>query len=168
MKWILLIVSLVGALSGCGGVEGLVEFLHEPPQLERLPGKYFLDPKKYSYSSLKVAGYSDLSATLTLNADGSFSVTRLPDCCIYGESGFFGGYFEGSGTWKTDKRSEVFDLRLNFSTLRHVGPTRASQPTPFTSMSLTITKGTPHYGLAAPLFEGGDFVYAYFRKKSRE
>src|SRR2546429_1709332 len=60
----------------------LFRSLREPPKTERLPGTYVLDASLYSYSSLKNEGYSDLSAAIALRPDGTFSATRIPDCCV--------------------------------------------------------------------------------------
>lgn len=163
MQRILTLLVAAVIMTGCGGVEGLIEFLHEPPDVDRLPGSYVLDPRRYSHSSLKTAGYDDLSATLRLRADGTFSFARIPDCCLFGESGFFGGYFAGSGKWKVEKSSAVFVLRLSFGRLERNGSALPTKQTPGAA-ELNLTKGSPDYGLAAPLFDGGDFVYVYFRR----
>ncbi len=155
---------LICVLCSCSRFEGAFSFLREPPKHERLPGSYVLDPAVYSYASLKRQGYADLSATITLKPDGTFTANRIPDCCIYGEYGYFGGYFEGSGRWSLVKHDSVFDVRFEFVQLRREGATDINQPKLFRERSFTITKGDPSYGLAAPLFDG-EFQYAYFRKK---
>lgn len=159
--WIL--VTLL-ALCSCG-IEGQLAFLHDPPIPERLPGTYVLDPRKYSYSALTADGYADLSAALLLKSDGTFTATRIPDCCIYIQRGNFGGYFDGEGTWAVEKKSAVFDVRLRFSNMRRQGSTTQKQPQALETAAFTLTRGSPSYGLAAPLFDGGEFIYAYFEKK---
>ena len=163
-----LVLVFLCTLCSCSRFEGAFSFLREPPKTEqRLPGTYVLDASLYSYSSLKKEGYSDLSATIRLRLDGTFSATRIPDCCVYGEYGYFGGYFDGSGTWSVVQHESVFDVRFQFAQLRRNGATDIKQPTVFRECSFTITKGKPSYGLAAPLFDG-EFKYAYFQKKKED
>ena len=154
------------ALCGCFQ-EGVFAFLRSPPDEALLPGDYRLDQSMYSYVSLKKDGYSDLSGSLTIRSDGTFSLARIPDCCIYGEYGFFGGYFDGSGTWKVKKNSSVFDIEFHFVHTKRDGPVTVKQPQLFADVSFHLTKGKERYGLAAPLFDG-EFRYAYFEKKANK
>jgi hypothetical protein len=140
----------------------MFSFLREPPRIDRLPGVYVLDHDVYSYSSLKGEGYSELSGTITLRADGTFSIARIPDCCVFGDYGFFGGYFDGAGKWSVEKSSSVFNVRLTFLDKHRTGLTGSKLPTEPSSIAMTITKGQS-YGLAVPLFDG-EFQYAYYRK----
>jgi hypothetical protein len=155
-----LAVSLLS--SSCARFEGTFSFLREQPKIEKIPGVYALDPKAYSFASLKDQGYTDVSGTVTLYADGSFKINRLADCCVYGEYGSFGGYFEGAGTWSVEKSQSVFEVRLKFKDLKRDGITSMKQPELKNEAAFILTKNSCSYGLAAPLFDG-EFRYVYFK-----
>lgn len=157
-----LAVSL--SVMACSRFEGAFSFLREQPDLAKIPGVYTLDTQAYSFASLKEQGYTDLSSTLTLLSDGTFSVSRLADCCVYGEHGYFGGYFNGSGTWSVAKDQSVYDVRLRFKSLKREGLSDIKQPERPGEASFTLTKDASDYGLAAPLFDG-EFRYVYFKRK---
>lgn len=147
----------------CARFEGAFSFLREPPVIEKIPGAYTIDPQPYSSAMLKKQGYSDLSSTLTLHPDGTFAVSRLADCCVYGEYGYFGGYFNGSGTWSVEKSQSVYDVRFKFRKLAREGLNDIKQPALPSEMDFTLTKDNSDYGLAAPLFDG-EYRYVYFKK----
>jgi hypothetical protein len=152
------------ALSACGRFEGALSFLRESPDIGLLPGTYALDPKMYSFASLQREGYSDSGATITLRRDRTFTMTRVPDCCVYGQYGYFGGYFEGAGDWSVEKSASVYQVRLRFRDIRRSEVERKDQPQLFKEVAFTLTKASPGYGIAAPLFDG-EFQYAYFHRK---
>ena len=158
---IILLMALLG-FCGCSRFEGMFSFLRDPPKIDRLPGVYALDRDVYSYSSLKSEGYTELSGTITLRADGTFSIAQIPDCCVFGEYGFFGGYFDGAGKWSVEKSSSVYNVRLEFAQKHRTGPSSTKLPVEPSSFPITITKGES-YGLAFPLFDG-EFQFAYYRK----
>ncbi len=154
---------LILTLCGCFR-EGFFSFVRSPPDESLLPGDYRLAEAAYSHASLQQNGYSDLSATVMIRADGTFSIMRIPDCCVYGEFGFFGGYFDASGTWKVKRSSSVYEVEFHFERIHREGRADIKQPQLFSAVSFHLTKGKRRYGLAAPLFDG-DFQYAYFEKK---
>lgn len=157
----ILAVSLL--MLSCARFEGAFSFLREPPVIERIPGVYTIHPRLYSRAMLKKKGYSDLSSTLTLHPDGTFAVSRLVDCCVYAEYDYFGGYFNGSGTWSVEKSQSVYDVRFKFKKLTREGSSDIKQPKLTDEMSFTLTKDSGDYGLAAPLFDG-EYRYVYFKK----
>lgn len=156
-------LSMAIALCACGRFEGALSFLRESPQLELLPGTYVLDPQSYSFASLRREGYSDTDATITLRGDRTFTIARVPDCCVYGQFGYFGGYFEGEGDWSVEKSASVYQVRLRFRELRREEVAQRKQPQLFKDVAFTLTKRPSEYGFAAPLFDG-EYQYAYFRR----
>jgi len=128
-----------------------------------LVGTYELDPQSYSFASLQREGYSDTGTTITLNRDRTFTIARVPDCCVYGQYGYFGGYFTGSGDWSVEKSASVYQLQLQFRNLSRQEVATRKQPQFSKQIAFTLTKGSESYGLAAPLFDG-EFQYAYFKR----
>lgn len=158
------LAAVFSLASGCGNFEGALSFLREAPDTKLIPGVYELDPAMYSGAALKKRGYDDLSATVELRPDLSFTVKRMPDCCVYGQDGSFGGYFDGAGVWSVEKSESVYQVRLDFKTLKRTGRTNAELPRHYDKMEFVLTKDPVKYGLAAGLFDG-EYWFAYFRKK---
>ena len=160
-----LLFTAVLSLSACARFEGAFSFLREPPDAALIPGVYELDTAMYSAAALRKRAYDDQTATVELRPDLSFTLKRMPDCCVYGEDGSFGGYFDGKGVWSVQKQESVYVVQLDFKTLKRAGPTRAGLPKHDDRMEFILTKDPVKYGLAAGLFDG-EFWFAYFRKKA--
>lgn len=160
MKRALLLVLACLLLSACGRFEGAFTFLRETPKQEILPGKYLLQ----SRSAVLLSGYVDLSGSITLNADGSMEMSNVPDCFLFGDREYSGGYFSGKGTWQVRPDYSVYQVRLRFGSLARREVEKKTLPKHLDEIGVTITRDGDAYGLAVPLFDG-DFSYVYLSKK---
>lgn len=159
---------IAGLLLGCGRFEGTLSFLREEPVKGNVPGTFVLDSGSYSDSMLRSMGYSDLSVRIILKNDGTFSISRMPDCWLADFADSKGGYDGCSGTWSVYKSYSVYTISLSIdqwvegsSYLRRKKNSRLAYTAAF-----TLTKEKKGYGLALPL-AAGDKGFVYFRREQR-
>lgn len=137
-KLIFLMVGLVG-IAGCHNRDA-DDFPTEKPEMSAIEGIYRLNES--SVQTVKEAGYEETDATLSLQGDGTFTMTGVPDWWqTFGE--FRGGYDSGQGTWKLQKDQSWWSIGLKFDSRRdfHSKPAEDGLST-----SITI------YGKQPPFF----------------
>jgi hypothetical protein len=158
----------VAVLTACGRFEGTFRFLREEPKKEAIPGIFTLDRSSYSDGMLRSMGYTDLSVRVALNQDGTFSISRMPDCWLTDWSDSKGGYDSCSGTWSLYKSYSVYTVSLNMD--RWAGDStfirKKKDPRFGFTAAFTLTKEKEGYGLALAL-AAGDKGYVYFRRENR-
>jgi hypothetical protein len=160
MKRIFLLFPLCAAFSACGRFEGAFTFLRESPKQEVLLGTYVIQRG----SSVLPSAYTDLTGSITLNADGGLVISNVPDCFIFGDREYFGGYYSGQGTWKVRPDHSVYQVRLRLGSMTRREFEKKALPQRADDIGVMIAKDGDTYALAVPLFDG-DFSYVYLSKK---
>ena len=163
-----LLAIFAGLLAACGRFEGTFSFLREVPVKADVPGTFVLDQTSQSGAMLRSMGYTDLSARITLKEDGTFSISKMPDCWLTDFADSKGGYDGCSGTWSIYKSYSVYTISLSVD--RWVeGSTyvRDKKNSGFAyTAAFTLTKEKVGYGLALAL-AAGDKGHVYFRREKR-
>jgi hypothetical protein len=163
-----LLIFIAGLLVGCGRFEGTFSFLREAPAMKDVPGTFVLDQSSYSHSMLRSMGYTDLSVRVILKEDGTFSISKMPDCWLTDFADSKGGYDGCSGTWSVYKKYSVYTISLNVDRWTD-GSTyiREKKNSGFDYIgAFILTKEKEGYGLALPL-AAGDNGHVYFRREKR-
>jgi len=109
-------------------------FAKEEPAHADLVGTYALTPSTVQFLKDE-GGYEAVGASIALAADGTFEMVDMPDWWGAGEPG--GGFDSGSGTWKTVKHQEWWDVELHFT----------SEDPPVGTTSIPIAGQAPPYSL---------------------
>lgn len=160
MKRAFLLLFMCAVLPACGRFEGAFTFLRESPKQEVLPGTYLIQ----SGASVLPSAYTDLTGTMTLNADGSLVISNVPDCFIFGDREYFGGYYSGQGTWQVRTDHSVYQIRLRLGSMTRREVEKKTLPQRSDVIGVTIANDGDAYALAVPLFDG-NFSYVYLSKK---
>lgn len=149
--------------------------LQEEPSVSEVVGTYHLDLDQ-SQERLRRMGYTNFAGQITLGADGSFSASDLPACCVHGwdESAypFSGGHYRLAGTWKIAKSSAVYVVELTLSATTMTEPPVTTDPGVLkvdrqapSKIELYLLEGRPLL-LGFPIFNGDfdDIVFSQAAK----
>lgn len=162
-----LLVLLIGMSAACGRFEGTFRFLRSEPKNELVPGAFVLDRNSYSEAMLRSMRYGDLSARVVLKHDGTFSISRMPDCWLTAWSDPKGGYDGCSGSWSLSKRDSVYAVSLRveqWSEDSAYARENGNRLILYTG-AFILTKEKDGYGLALAL-AAGDRGFIYFRREN--
>jgi hypothetical protein len=144
--------------------EGDRPFLRETPVLKDIPGAYVLDAD--SATDLGAKGYTNLSARVSVNEDGTFEIRQMPHLWLYGAT-YNGGYDTCHGTWtigKTGRGPYYLAAWFKGFDVEAADATNAQKFLGSVSLNLIAkSKKRQNYGLAVPL-NCGDEGYIFFRK----
>jgi hypothetical protein len=106
-------ILLLPLLTGCGVNLDTERYPTAAPAAARLVGVY--RPTADTTSFIKhEGGYAEREISISLRADGTFSVENIPDWWRTDFGKPAGGFDSGSGTWKTANRQDWWALELAF------------------------------------------------------
>jgi hypothetical protein len=111
----LLILLCALILSGCNKNSNPTNYTVGPPKLEDLLGTYV--PTQRTHELLKSTGkYPNSDSSITLNKNGSVTISNVPDWWLTSYSDAKGQFDNGSGTWTLDKNKDWWLIVLSFTT----------------------------------------------------
>ncbi len=102
-------------LSGCNKVSNPGNYTVNPPNLEDLVGTYV--PNQRTHELLKATGkYPNSDSSITVNKNGSVTITNVPDWWLTSYSDAKGQFDSGDGSWTLDKNKAWWLLVVSFAT----------------------------------------------------
>jgi hypothetical protein len=161
----LILLLGITVIVGCGRFEGTFRFLRSEPDAADVPGIFVLDENSHADRRVRLKGYNDTSVQVVLDPDGTFKISRMPDCWLTSDNESKGGYDSCRGTWKVEKTYSVYAVTLSCEQWSPDSTySRDKKSAAFRyAGALILTKGENGYGLALPLAAGDD-GYLYFRR----
>jgi hypothetical protein len=101
-------------LAGCAVNLDTERYPAQPPVAADLEGVY--RPTAETVKAIQVdGGYAERDISITLSADGRFSVENIPDWWQTDFGKPAGGFDSGGGTWKTVRHQDWWALELDFT-----------------------------------------------------
>jgi hypothetical protein len=119
------VICIVLLTTGCQYDPYASEFTRARPAAESIPGQYVLTAESREFIRSR-GKYSNASATISLNADGTFSMASVPDLWMCSGVDSPRGFADecpdvgstsmnGEGRWEITKRQDWYSLRVVFS-----------------------------------------------------
>lgn len=113
---------------------------------------------------LRQLGYLDFSGSITLNPDGTFSGSRIPFCCLYGEAE--AGNKSKVGYWDLGAKWKLTQGNYGIATVELSNAHETGEWHPEITPHLSVTTGRPT-GLAFSIFTSGDFYDVVFSRPGK-
>src|SRR5689334_20473618 len=111
MPRVIAVIALC-CLCGCQYDPYTSVYTTKEPKSQDVVGRYLPNRETCDYVLTK-GRYAQCDASITLSADGSFSITNMPDW--WNSSGEpRGGFDSGTGKWKVGKHQEWWSVVLEF------------------------------------------------------
>ena len=172
LRQLTMIAVLACGFTSCSPQVGFPR-LKGPPDLSTIPGLYILHPS--SVARLKEKGYTNFSAKIAIDNDGTFEVASMPHCWMNMRTDV--GYDSCSGTWRAEIPAGSSDYHLvldasgftpesAYQTLETNNIFRKNGLPPTLTLGIADrTSQRKEYALAVPL-QNGDDNYLIFVKET--
>ena len=151
---ILLVIMICALSAGCKRDRfNFHDLLAVKPTQAELVGSYRLQKADPAATPLMEMGYTEIDCVVELNADGTYTASRLPGCCIHGwdESSypFTGGLYSMKGNWTIVPTGSVYDIELTINSFtEHTGlviadSELAAERQPRSTLKVSLIRGAP-------------------------